>query len=130
MSYFFSQASLAVEVFSIGYLASAFAVHTHRRMSQVPGWRTYQAAQASQHQVTVPEPGSSTKRKLSPVEQLRQQCQEAGIKWRNAHGKNKHLKKAEMLSALQQLEQSRRLEEKKRAKTVPTAPATSPKRAA
>lgn len=129
MSYFFSQASLAVEVFSIGYIASAFALHTHRRMSQVPGWRTYQAAQAAQHQVTVPEPGSSTKRKLSPVEKLRQQCQEAGIKWRNAHGKNKHLKKAEMLAALQQLEKSRQLEKKTRAKTV-TAPATSPKRAA
>lgn len=129
MSYFFSQASLAVEVFSIGYLASAFAVHTHRRMNQVPGWRTYQAAQAAQPQVTVPDPGSSTKRKLSPVEQLRQQCQEAGIKWRNAHGKNKHLKKAEMLAALQQLERARQSEEKKRAKTV-TAPTTSSKRAA
>ncbi|XGV95584.1 MAG: hypothetical protein ACAF41_22930 [Leptolyngbya sp. BL-A-14] len=129
MSYFFSQASLAVEVFSIGYIASAFALHTHRRMNQVPGWRTYQAAQAAQPQTTVSEPDSPTKRKLSPVEQLRQQCQEAGIKWRNAHGKNKHLKKAEMLAALQQLEQSRRLEEKKRAKSV-LAPATASKQAA
>ncbi|MBW4693517.1 MAG: hypothetical protein KME27_17370 [Lyngbya sp. HA4199-MV5] len=126
MSYFFSQASLAVEVFSIGYIASAFALHTHRRMNQVPGWRTYQT---TQRQATVTEPVSPTKRKLSPVEQLRQQCQQAGIKWRDAHGKNKHLKKAEMLSALQQLERARQSEEKKRAKTV-SAPTNSPKRAA
>jgi hypothetical protein len=121
MAYFFSQATIAVEVFSFGYLASAFALHTHRRMNQIPGWRTYQA---TQRQATVPDPSPPTKRKLSPVEHLRQQCQQAGIKWRNAHGQNKHLKKAEMLSALQQLEQM------KRVVTVPAPPKTSSKRAA
>jgi hypothetical protein len=33
-------------------------------------------------------------------EQLRKACQQQGIKWRNAHGKSKHLKKAEMVAAL------------------------------
>lgn len=33
-------------------------------------------------------------------DQLRSLCTERGINWRNVHGKNKHLKKAEMVSAL------------------------------
>ena len=33
-------------------------------------------------------------------DQLRSLCTEQGIKWRNAHGRNKHLKKAEMVLAL------------------------------
>jgi hypothetical protein len=32
--------------------------------------------------------------------QLRTECARVGIKWRNAHGTSKHLKKAEMLTAL------------------------------
>lgn len=32
--------------------------------------------------------------------ELRKLCQAAGVKWRNAHGKNKHLNKQEMLEAL------------------------------
>jgi hypothetical protein len=32
--------------------------------------------------------------------QLRKECQTRGIRWRNAHGKSKHLSKAEMLAAL------------------------------
>jgi hypothetical protein len=35
-------------------------------------------------------------------QQLRQYCQQRGIKWRNAHGKNKHLGKREMVEALGQ----------------------------
>jgi hypothetical protein len=37
--------------------------------------------------------------KLTP-EQLRKECQARQIKWRNAHGKNKHLKKNEMIALL------------------------------
>jgi hypothetical protein len=37
---------------------------------------------------------------LMNCDQLRSLCTERGIKWRNVHGKNKHLKKAEMVSAL------------------------------
>lgn len=37
--------------------------------------------------------------KLDPFE-LRKICQQQGIKWRNAHGKNKHLSKPEMLAAI------------------------------
>lgn len=33
--------------------------------------------------------------------QLRKACQQHGIKWRNAKGPNKHLSKAEMITALQ-----------------------------
>jgi hypothetical protein len=36
---------------------------------------------------------------LSPYD-LRKACQTRGIRWRNAHGKNKHLSKAEMIAAL------------------------------
>lgn len=36
---------------------------------------------------------------LSPYD-LRKACQQHGIKWRSAHGKNKHLTKAEMIAAL------------------------------
>jgi hypothetical protein len=32
--------------------------------------------------------------------ELRRQCQAAGIRWRNAHGKGRHLSKAEMIAAL------------------------------
>ena len=35
-----------------------------------------------------------------PNTELRKRCQSAGIKWRNAHGKNLHLSKLEMLTAL------------------------------
>lgn len=31
---------------------------------------------------------------------LRRHCSESGIPWRNAHGKNRHLKRAEMVTAL------------------------------
>lgn len=37
--------------------------------------------------------------KMTP-EQLRKECQARQIKWRNAHGKNRHLKKAEMIALL------------------------------
>jgi hypothetical protein len=33
--------------------------------------------------------------------QLRQSCQQQGIKWRNAHGRNRHLSKREMVAALE-----------------------------
>ena len=36
--------------------------------------------------------------------ELRRQCQNAGIKWRNAHGKGRHLSKGEMIAALQEIE--------------------------
>jgi len=36
---------------------------------------------------------------LSSAE-LRRRCQAAGVKWRNAHGKGKHLRKGEMVQAL------------------------------
>jgi hypothetical protein len=32
--------------------------------------------------------------------QLRKECSTVGIKWRNAHGKSKHLSKAEMIAEL------------------------------
>lgn len=36
--------------------------------------------------------------------ELRRQCQDAGIKWRNAHGKGRHLSKGEMIAALQEMD--------------------------
>lgn len=38
-------------------------------------------------------------RALSAAE-LRRRCSQSGIQWRNAHGKNKHLSKRQMLAAL------------------------------
>jgi hypothetical protein len=43
------------------------------------------------------------KAKTPTTAELRRQCQAAGIKWRNAHGK-KHLSKAEMIAALQDMD--------------------------
>jgi hypothetical protein len=40
---------------------------------------------------------------VSRVQQRRQQCQAAGIQWRNAHGKHKHLTMQQMQAALDRL---------------------------
>ncbi len=37
---------------------------------------------------------------MMPNTELRRLCQSAGIKWRNAHGTNKHLSKNQMITAL------------------------------
>lgn len=42
----------------------------------------------------------STKWEALDPYQLRRECQAQGIVWRNAHGKNRHLKKSEMIAAL------------------------------
>jgi hypothetical protein len=39
--------------------------------------------------------------KLLNTQALRAECRNYGIQWRNAHGLNRHLKKQEMVSALQ-----------------------------
>ena len=99
-----TQATVAVEWLSLSYVAGSLAWRTHLHFTQ-PFQTTFQTRQRSapalqelspkpQVQTVTPSP------KRSPVEQLRQQCQQAGIKWRDAHGKHKHLKKHEMLTAL------------------------------
>jgi hypothetical protein len=50
-------------------------------------------------EIVVPEPVTIEWSALSP-EQLRKECSARAIKWRNAHARNKHLKKAEMVAAL------------------------------
>ena len=53
-----------------------------------------------------PEPNAEeageNRERLSSLntEQLRELCKEYGLKWSHAHGKNKHLKKAEMIKAI------------------------------
>jgi hypothetical protein len=49
--------------------------------------------------VTLVVPTAKTYQAMTTTE-LRKACQEAGIKWRNAHAKGKHLSKAEMVAAL------------------------------
>jgi hypothetical protein len=101
-----THATVAAEFLGFGYIAGSFVVYTRHRLNEAVQWRprgNTTTTQASTQEPSPPKP----KRKPTPVELLRQQCQQAGIKWRNAHGKNKHLKKAEMLTALQQLEQSK-----------------------
>lgn len=122
MEGFFTQAATAVELFGFSYLAGSFALHAHRRIHQDVYQHVYQRIGQSvrSQQQTIsramtkvevePQP-PKPKRKLSPTELLRQQCQQAGVKWRDAHGKNKHLKKAEMIAALEQLERSQSVEQ-------------------
>lgn len=100
-----TQATVAVEWLSLSYVAGSLAWRTHLHFTQ-PFHTTFQFRRQ-----TIPVlrevspqpliPTALPPKPRSPVEQLRQQCQQAGIKWRDAHGKHKHLKKAEMLAALQ-----------------------------
>lgn len=140
MEELFTRASVAVELFGFGYIAGSFVVYTHHRLhqsaqqKQSAQWipRSMAAAMQSAPSCTVQVEKSQVekKRKLSPVELLRQQCQQAGIKWRNAHGKNKHLKKAEMIEALQRLEQAKREQPQKAAPTKAPVPAEKLRKAA
>ena len=100
-----TQATVAVEWLSLSYVAGSLAWRTHLHFTQ-PFQTTFQSRQRSAPALrdvspkpTVPTVQSAPKSR-SPVEQLRQQCQQAGIKWRDAYGKHKHLKKVEMLAAL------------------------------
>jgi hypothetical protein len=137
MELLFTQATVVVELFGAGYVAGSFAIYAHRRLSQPTSWRTrsnFEVVERVPEQA--PEQKKSTRRKPTPVELLRQQCQKAGIKWRNAHGKNKHLKKAEMIAALQQLERTKRVavsqanQAKPTNSTQPKQPTSAQKRAA
>jgi hypothetical protein len=104
MESFLTQATVVVEMLSAGYLAGSFAFYAHHRLQHTDRWRPRTSAHSAQPVSQKPaQKPSEAQRKPTPVEQLRKQCQQAGIKWRNAHGKNKHLKKAEMIEALQQL---------------------------
>lgn len=64
-----------------------------------PAYATVPAAMAPVATLVVPVA------KAQPVTsaELRRQCQNAGIKWRNAHGKGRHLSKGEMITALQEM---------------------------
>jgi hypothetical protein len=104
MELLFTQATVVVELFGAGYVASSFAMYAQRRLSQSNRGRSHNPDPIQELTGENPPAPQAPKRKPTPTEQLRQQCQKAGIKWRNAHGKNKHLKKAEMIAALQQLE--------------------------
>ncbi|WAL59637.1 hypothetical protein [Thermocoleostomius sinensis] len=103
MELLFTQATVVVELFGAGYVASSFALYAQRRLNQSSRGRSHRSDSIQELSSENPPP-QPPKRKPTPTEQLRQQCQKAGIKWRNAHGKNKHLKKAEMIAALQQLQ--------------------------
>jgi hypothetical protein len=134
MELLFTQATVVVELFGAGYVAGSFVIYAHRRLSKPTSWRTRSTFTVAEHvPEQVPEPKKPARRKPTPVELLRQQCQKAGIKWRNAHGKNKHLKKAEMIVALQQLERIRRIaasQAKPINSTKPTQQPAAQKRAA
>lgn len=128
MELLFTQATVVVELFGMGYVAGSFATYAHRRLNQPKSWKSRNTLTPVKPSVEdVPEKHTPPRRKIPPVELLRQQCQKAGIKWRNAHGKNKHLKKAEMIEALQQLEQANRVVA---SQSRSTQTGISPKRAA
>ncbi|XGW00885.1 MAG: hypothetical protein ACAF41_33460 (plasmid) [Leptolyngbya sp. BL-A-14] len=99
-----TQATVAVEWLSLSYVAGSLAWRTHLHFTQ-PCQTRFQSRprRAPALRELSPQPSVQVvpSPKRSPVEQLRQQCQQAGIKWRDAHGKHKHLKKHEMLAALQ-----------------------------
>ena len=99
-----TQATVAVEWLSLSYVAGSLAWRTHLHFTQ-PFQRKFQSQPRSAPALRAlsPQPLVQTTppaKPRSPVEPLRQQCQQAGIKWRDAHGKHKHLKKQEMLAAL------------------------------
>lgn len=123
MQEFFTQATIAVEVFGFGYIASSFALYARRRLhDDIPRWRPQSPVPKEQRVISkAPAPPAKPARKLSPTEELRQQCQQAGIKWRHAHGKNKHLKKAEMIAALAALKPPEPVK-KPAPKVAPVAP--------
>ena len=98
-----TQVSVAVELLSFSYVAGSLALFTHQRFTHPAQFQFKSKSKSTPSTKLVVEPVKPAKRSLSPVEQLRQQCQQAGIKWRNAHGKNKHLKKHERLAALNTL---------------------------
>jgi len=127
MELLFTQATVVVELFGAGYVAGSFAIYAHRRLSHPTSWRTrsnFEVVERVPEQA--PEQKKSARRKPTPVELLRQQCQKAGIKWRDAHGKNKHLKKAEMIAALQQLERTKRVKVSQAQPTNSTKPTQQP----
>ena len=100
-----TQVSVAVELLSFSYVAGSLALFTHQRFTHPAQFQFKSKSKSKSTPSTklVVEPVKPAKRSLSPVEQLRQQCQQAGIKWLDAHGKNKHLKKHERLAALNTL---------------------------
>jgi hypothetical protein len=105
MQSFLTEAAVVVELLGASYIAGSFVIYARHRFQE----STHRRFNTTFTTVDpVPPERSETTRKLTPTERLRQQCQQAGIKWRHAHGKNKHLKKAEMIAALQQLEREKR----------------------
>lgn len=99
-----TQATVAVEWLSLSYVAGSLAWRTHLHFTQPfqSRFQTRRKTTPALREIS-PKPLAQTaplSKPRSPVEQLRQQCQQAGIKWRDAHGKHKHLKKQEMLAAL------------------------------
>jgi len=136
-----TQATVAVELMGFGYVAGSFLLYAHHRLNesihhsmkkQTVIWTSNRVPSNPQSVSTVPkspvmldEPKEKQPRNPLTVEVLRQDCQKAGIKWRNAHGKNKHLKKAEMIEALQQLETLKRDQSPKSTSTS-LKPAPSP----
>ena len=98
-----TQVSVAVELLSFSYVAGSLALFTHQRFTHPAQFQFKSKSKSMPSTKLVVEPVKPAKRSLSPVEQLRQQCQQAGIKWLDAHVKNKHLKKHEMLAALNTL---------------------------
>lgn len=96
-----TQATVAVEWLSLSYVAGSLAWHTHLHFTQP--FQTRRKIAPTLRELSPKSPVQIVLPPAKPrslVEQLRQQCQQAGIKWRDAHGKHKHLKKAEMLAAL------------------------------
>jgi hypothetical protein len=116
-----AQTSTVFEMVSFGYVAGSFALYAHRRIQQDVQWQP-RPDRAHQRLPDLPT-ASTAKRSLSPVELLRQQCQQAGIKWRDAHGKNRHLKKAEMIEALNRLAAAKQV-------TPPSQPALAKRKKA
>jgi len=134
MQDFLTQATVVAELFGFGYVAGSFAFYTHNRLKTEPRSKMPTRWQSIDFSVSPKGMTDAVRttfdRKRSPVELLRQECQKAGIKWRNAHGKNKHLKKAEMIAALDQLERSRQKTQGQTKSANSQKPANSQKKVA
>lgn len=111
MQSLFTQATVVVELLSAGYVATSFATYAHRRLN-APSERTAPPAIALKmpHRMSVfARSVLHTDASTTTVETLRQACSAQGIRWRDAHGKHKHLKKAEMMAALRRVAQAPQL---------------------
>jgi hypothetical protein len=95
-------AIVSVVYFAIGFVLTVDAHHAPSMPTEriEESLETIEVIAVEVPAIVVPEPVVSIAWAALSPEQLRKECSARAIKWRNAYGKNKHLRKAEMVAAL------------------------------